>query len=70
MKAADFRPIIAELANITNAEQRKARAYSIECKLQSSAYRFEISLKEYSELSELIDLICSACSGTSGKGVS
>lgn len=67
MKAADFRPIIAELANITNAEQRKARAYSIECKLQSSAYRFEISLKEYSEL---IDLLCSACSGTSGKGVS
>ena len=68
MKAADFRPIIAELANITNAEQRKARAYSIECKLQSSAYRSEISVKEYSEL---LDELCSACSCFgSGKGVS
>lgn len=67
MKASEFRQIIAELANITNLEQRKAKAYSVECKLQSSAYRFEISLKEYSEL---IALLCSACSGTSGKGVS
>lgn len=57
MKASEFRQIIAELANITNSEQRKAKAYSVECKLQSSAYRFEISLKEYSEL---IDLLCSA----------
>lgn len=63
MKASEFRQIIAELANITNSEQRKAKAYSIECKLQASAYRFEISLKEYSEL---IDEICNAC----GKGVS
>ena len=54
MKAAEFRPIIAELANITNLEERKARAYSIECKLQSSAYRSEISLKEYSELIEAV----------------
>lgn len=60
MKASEFRQIIAELANITNSEQRKAKAYSIECKLQSSAYRFEISLKEYSEL---IDLLCSASAG-------
>lgn len=66
MKAADFRPIIAELANITNLEERKAKAYSIECKLQAAAYRFEISAKEYSEL---IDELCSACS-RSGKGVS
>ena len=58
MKATDFRPIIAELANITNLEQRKAKAYSIECKLQASAYRFEISLKEYSEL---LDEICRIC---------
>lgn len=55
MKASEFRQIIAELANITNYEQKKARAYSIECKLQSSAYRSEISLKEYSEL---LDEIC------------
>ena len=60
MKAADFRPIIAELANITNLEQRKAKAYSVECKLQASAYRFEISLKEYSEL---IALLCSVGAG-------
>lgn len=60
MKAADFRPIIAELANITNLEQRKAKAYSVECKLQAAAYRFEISVKEYSEL---IDLLCSASAG-------
>ena len=66
MKASEFRQIIAELANITNYEQKKARAYSIECKLQAAAYRFEISVKEYSEL---IDEICSACS-RSGKGVS
>ena len=67
MKAADFRPIIAELANITNSEQRKAKAYSIECKLQAAAYRFEISVKEYSEL---LDELCSACSCSgSGKGV-
>lgn len=64
MKATDFRPIIAELATITKPEQ-DAKAYSIECKLQASAYRFEISVKEYSEL---IDLLCSVCSG-SGKGV-
>lgn len=57
MKSSEFRQIIAELANITNQSERNARAYSIECKLQSSAYRFEISLKEYSEL---IDLLCSA----------
>lgn len=63
MKAADFRPIIAELANITNSEQRKAKAYSIECKLQAAAYRFEISLKEYSELIEEL------CSAAAGKGV-
>lgn len=55
MKASEFRQIIAELANITNPSERKARAYSIECKLQSSAYRSEISLKEYSEL---LDEIC------------
>lgn len=67
MKTSEFRQIIAELANITNAEQRKARAYSIECKLQSSAYRSEISVKEYSEL---IDLLCSASDSDSGKGVS
>lgn len=58
MKAAEFRQIIAELANITNLEQRKAKAYSVECKLQSSAYRFEISLKEYSELIEELCRIC------------
>lgn len=62
MKAADFRPIIAELANITKPEQ-DAKAYSIECKLQSSAYRSEISLREYSEL---LDEICRICR----KGVS
>ena len=64
MKATDFRPLIAELENITNLEQRKAKAYSIECKLQASAYRFEISLKEYSEL---IDLLAASAAG---KGVS
>ena len=68
MKASEFRQIIAELANITNQEQRRAKAYSVECKLQSSAYCFEISLKEYSEL---LDELCSACSCSgSGKGVS
>lgn len=65
MKAAEFRQIIAELATITKPEQ-DAKAYSIECKLQVSAYLSEISLKEYSEL---IDLLCSVCSGR-GKGVS
>ena len=60
MKTKDFRQIIAELANITNHSERKARAYSIECKLQAAAYRFGISLKEYSEL---IEELCSAAAG-------
>lgn len=62
MKASEFRQIIAELANITKPEQ-DAKAYSVECKLQASAYRFEISVKEYSEL---LDEICRICR----KGVS
>lgn len=57
MRASEFRQIIAELATITKPEQ-DAKAYSIECKLQSSAYRFEISLKEYSELIEFLTEIC------------
>lgn len=59
MKASEFRQIIAELATITKPEQ-DAKAYSIECKLQAAAYRFEISVKEYSEL---IDLLCAASAG-------
>lgn len=59
MKASEFRQIIAELATITKPEQ-DAKAYSIECKLQAAAYRFEISVKEYSEL---IDLLCSVGAG-------
>lgn len=63
MKSSEFRQIIAELANITNSEEKKAKAYSIECKLQSSVYRSEISVKEYSELIALL------CSVGAGKGV-